>query len=284
MSNKSISILCVFMFLVGGISGSAITTYCNNSTEEKEVVEEVSTVSDNSTEPIAVESLVPELDDETTEDVVAEDPYIVEDESSDSVTTETLELPEGTKDVHEVTVDLESGESLTYYIPDEHYYLTDNYLASVKASYNAANDLESPGLIVTGNEPSVYGSSEAINATPISGIKVLMQGLYGDDVEIGDLAYSEAYTYMTTGEIPETEALNYTIDEVATVEKDGITYKAYHVSYDIDYSGTGDENSIVHNEQLMCYSDTEDPMEIIIYTGDYDEERSLELLHTFLGE
>lgn len=282
MSNKSISILCVFMFLVGGISGSAITTYCNNSIEE--VVEDVSTVSDNSTEPIAVESLIPELDEETTEDVVAEDPYIVEDDSSDSVVTETLELPEGTKDVHEVTVDLESGESLTYYIPDEHYYLTDNYLASVKASYNAANDLESPGLIVTGNEPSVYGSSEAINATPISGIKVLMQGLYGDDVEIGDLAYSEAYTYMTTGEIPETEALNYTIDEVATVEKDGITYKAYHVSYDIDYSGTGDENSIVHNEQLMCYSDTEDPMEIIIYTGDYDEERSLELLYTFLGE
>lgn len=281
MSNKSISILCVFMFLVGGVSGSAITTYCSSSTEE--VTEEVSTVSDNSTEPIAIDSLL--ADPIADPEIVADEPYIVEDaESGDGVTTETLELPEGTKDVHEVTVNLESGEELTYYIPEDHYYLTDNYLASVKYSYNAENDLESPGLIVTGNESSVYGSSEAINATPISGIKVLMKGLYGDDVEIGDLAYSEAYTYMVTGEVPETNALNYEIEEVATVEKDGITYKAYHVSYDIDYSGTGEEDSIVHSEQLMCYSDTEDPMEIIIYTGGYDEERSLELLHTFLGK
>lgn len=195
---------------------------------------------------------------------------------------EEFQVSKGTKDVHTAILTPEGAASVTFNIPEDHYYLTQSYIDTVAQTYGIDATLACDNLIVTGNADSVYGAEEAINATTISGLKKLMTELYGDTVDVDALAYSEAYQYMTTGTIPETGLLNYSIELVDTIEKDGVTYKAYHVSYDVDSYGTGKEEDYIHSEQLMCYSDTEDPIEIIIYTGEFNKARALELLHTFI--
>ena len=59
--------------------------------------------------------------------------------------------------------------------------------------------------------------------------------------------------------------------------------KPFDVSYYIDAEGTGNKDDYIKNEQLMCYSDTEDVIEIIVYANSNVKERTLELLHDFLG-
>lgn len=208
--------------------------------------------------------------------VVAEEPTV----SGNDITE--FQVSKGTKDVHTAILTPEGSAPVTFNIPEEHYYLTQSYIDTVAQTYGIDATLACNNLIVTGNADSVYGAEEAINATTISGLRQLMSELYGDTVDIDALAYSEAYQYMVTGNIPETSLLNYSIELVDTIEKDGVTYKAYHVSYDVDSYGTGKEEDYIHSEQLMCYSDTEDTIEIIIYTGEYNQARALELLHTFI--
>lgn len=209
-------------------------------------------------------------------DIVAEEPTV-----SGNVINE-FQVSKGTKDVHTATLTPEGSAPVTFNVPEEHYYLTQSYIDTVAQTYGIDATLACDNLIVTGNADSVYGAEEAVNATTISGLRQLMSELYGDTVDIDALAYSEAYQYMVTNNIPETSLLNYSIELADTIVKDGITYKAYHVSYDVDSYGTGNEEDYIHSEQIMCYSDTEDPIEIIIYTGEYNQERALSLLHTFI--
>lgn len=216
------------------------------------------------------------VEDGVDTSVVAEEPTV----SGNDITE--FQVSKGTKDVHTAILTPEGSAPVTFNIPEEHYYLTQSYIDTVAQTYGIDATLACDNLIVTGNADSVYGAEEAINATTISGLRQLMSELYGDTVDIDALAYSEAYQYMVTGNIPETSLLNYSIELVDTIVKDGITYKAYHVSYDVDSYGTGNEEDYIHSEQIMCYSDTEDPIEIIIYTGEYNQERALSLLHTFI--
>lgn len=213
---------------------------------------------------------------ETGTEIVADEPTV----SGNDITE--FQVSKGTKAVHTAILTPEGSAPVTFNIPEDHYYLTQSYIDTVAQTYGIDATLACNNLIVTGNADSVYGAEEAINATTISGLRQLMTELYGDTVDVDALAYSEAYQYMVTGNIPETSLLNYSIELVDTIKKDGITYKAYHVRYDVDSYGTGNEEDYIPSEQIMCYSDTEDPIEIIIYTGEYNQTRALELLHTFI--
>ena len=190
--------------------------------------------------------------------------------------TEDVEIVE--EDVDVVTADLvlSDGTKYTYNIPKGHNCITANYIDNVVQAYDTESDIFADNIIVTGDGDSIYNSVESVSATTISSLKSLMRSLYGDD-----LAYSEAYTYMKTGEVPETNLIDYSIEEVDTITVGDVTYKAYYVSYYIDAEGTGNKDDYIKNEQIMCYSDTEDVIEIIVYAN--IKERALELLHDFLG-
>ena len=196
--------------------------------------------------------------------------------------TEDVEIVE---DVGVVTADLvlSDGTKCTYNIPEGHNCITANYIDNVVQAYGTESDIFADNIIVTGDGDSIYNSVESVSATTISSLKSLMRSLYGDDINVDDLAYSEAYTYMKTGEVPETNLIDYSIEEVDTIKVGDVTYKAYYVSYYIDADGTGNKDDYIKNEQLMCYSDTEDVIEIIVYANSNVKERTLELLHDFLG-
>lgn len=196
--------------------------------------------------------------------------------------TEDVEIVE---DVGVVTADLvlSDGTKCTYNIPKGHNCITSNYIDNVVQAYGTESDIFADNIIVTGDGDSIYNSVESVSATTISSLKSLMRSLYGDDINVDDLAYSEAYTYMKTGEVPETNLIDYSIEEVDSITVGDVTYKAYYVSYYIDAEGTGNKDDYIKNEQLMCYSDTEDVIEIIVYANSNVKERTLELLHDFLG-
>ena len=196
--------------------------------------------------------------------------------------TEDVEIVE---DVGVVTADLvlSDGTKCTYNIPKGHNCITSNYIDNVVQAYGTESDIFADNIIVTGDGDSIYNSVESVSATTISSLKSLMRSLYGDDINVDDLAYSEAYTYMKTGEVPETNLIDYSIEEVDSIKVGDVTYKAYYVSYYIDAEGTGNKDDYIKNEQLMCYSDTEDVIEIIVYANSNVKERTLELLHDFLG-
>ena len=204
-------------------------------------------------------------------------------EKPEETSVEDLKTSEVDTDVTTANLTLSDGSTYTFYIPEGHKYITDNYVANIMQAYDTASDISSDNIIVTGNGDSIFNSVESISATTISSLKQLMYSLYGTDINVDDLAYSEAYTYMKTGEIPETKLIDYSIEEVNTIVVDDVTYKAYMVSYYMDVEGNGNEDDYVKNEQLMCYSDTDDAIEIIVYTGDSDKERAMDLLCTFLG-
>ena len=207
-------------------------------------------------------------------------------EETSVVNTNSIEASsEPTEDVDVVTADLvlSDGTKYTYNIPEGHNCITDNYIDNVVQAYGTESDIFADNIIVTGDGDSIYNSVESVSATTISSLKSLMHSLYGDDINVDDLAYSEAYTYMKTGEVPETNLIDYSIEEVDSITVGDVTYKAYYVSYYIDAEGTGNKDDYIKNEQLMCYSDTEDVIEIIVYANSNVKERTLELLHDFLG-
>ena len=231
-------------------------------------------VSDKSTDVTVSES-------STNVNEVTEEPEASVEEPEISV--EDLKTSEVDSDVTTADLTLSDGSTYTFYIPEGHKYITDNYVANIMHAYDTASEISSDNIIVTGNGDSIFNSVESISATTISSLKQLMYSLYGNDINVDDLAYSEAYTYMKTGEIPDTKLKDYSIEEVNTIVVDDVTYKAYMVSYYMDVEGNGNEDDYVKNEQLMCYSDTDDAIEIIVYTGDSDQEHAMDLLCTFLG-
>ena len=247
ITSKTVVAFILYTVLIVSIT-CAVTTKMLS----KDNVEETSVVNTDSIEASS----------EPTEDV-----EIVEEEDSDVVTADLI-LSDGTK--------------YTYNIPEGHNCITANYIDNVVQAYGTESDIFADN-IVTGDGDSIYNSVESVSATTISSLKSLMHSLYGDDINVDDLAYSEAYTYMKTGEVPETNLIDYSIEEVDTITVGDVTYKAYYVSYYIDAEGTGNKDDYIKNEQLMCYSDTEDVIEIIVYANDNIKERTLELLHDFLG-
>lgn len=187
----------------------------------------------------------------------------------------------------ELTTD--SGETVKFTTPDGFYSLSDQYLDNLK-TYSGVDTLESDDMIVVGDEDSVYSSNTVINVDTLSNVSNMLRQLYGDSYDAESMTLSEAYVYMTTGELPDDVPLNYEIEEIKTYEVNGITYKCYEVNYDTEYeSESADEEStetgteIVHTQQIACYSNTEDAIELICYQTTFNRDEALGYIEEFLG-
>lgn len=180
-------------------------------------------------------------------------------------------------------------KELTFNTPEGFYSLSDQYLENISEYYGVEN-LTSDTIAMMGDNSELYSSNTVISVDVISDVANIMKQIYGDDFNEDELVTSEAYTYMTTGELGDDLPLNFEIDEVGTYEVDGVTFKSYNVQYDTEYatSESVSENATedvttVHTQQLVCYSDTEDPIEIVIYQTNFNREEAVNYLKEFLG-
>lgn len=210
---------------------------------------------------------------------------LVTEDNTEDGTTSAVIYNTGIK---EFTVNLDSGEEVKFHTPENAYSLTDQYLENL-SSYYDIDSVTSDSMIVIGDADTTYASSIMLNCDVLSDVTNMLSQLYGDEFDPDSVIDSEAYTYMTTGELPEELPDNYTIEEVANYTVDGIDYVAYEVNYDVTYVLDSDEEStesnetVVHTQEIACYSKTEDSVEIIIYQEEFNRENALNFLEEFLG-
>lgn len=192
-------------------------------------------------------------------------------------------------DIKEWNLKTTSGEEIKLYTPDKYYSLSDQYLESL-AEYYGLEEIKSDSIAVIGNSTSTYTSDTIINVDTISDVSNMLAQVYGEELTEKDVVESEAYVYMKTGELPEDVPDNYTIEEVNKYTVDGVTYTAYEVNYDTTYTNESEddtdteaESTVVHTQQIACYSDTEDAVEIIIYQESFDRDYAITILKELLG-
>ena len=212
--------------------------------------------------------------------------------TSDSESTESTEESYNL-DIKDWEVSLESGETITLHTPSDFYSLSDQYISNL-SDYYGVDDLDTD-IVVVGDNVNTFSCNTIINADALSDVSGMLKQIYGDSYDESDVVTSEAYTYMTTGELPEDLPLNYTCEEIATYTVDGIDFVAYEVNYDTEYVNEESTESVesteeaepstttVHTQQIACYSKTDDSLEIIIYQNEFDKEAALEALEEFIG-
>lgn len=186
-----------------------------------------------------------------------------------------------------------SGESFTFYTPEGYYSLADQYIDNL-LSYYAVDGIDAKTAVV-GDNVNPYTCNTIISADTLSNVSTMLKTIYADDYDPDLISVSEAYTYMTTGELPDELPLNYTIEEAATYTVNGIDFVAYEVNYDTEYpnetesvesteiSENETEPTVMHTQQILCYSDTEDAVEIVISQATFDRDEALSKLQEFLG-
>lgn len=213
-----------------------------------------------------------------------------ENTETDSVIKEYL------TDLKKFTITTEDGVKVTYHTPKDWYSLTDQYQENIQTFYSD-NELEVNNMFVVGDSDTTGKATGLINAAPVSEVSRIMKQVYGDEYKEEDMLVSEAYTYMTTGKLPDDLPDNYEIEELDVLAVSGVNYKVYEINYDTTYTDTEpsseavedsteamDNNStVVHTQKIACYSDTEDPIEIILYLSEFDRDNALSLLREFLG-
>lgn len=213
---------------------------------------------------------------------------------SDEVVANNQEVPVEHEDHHNyqvteeqlntraVSLTTRDGDVLEYTIPESMYNLSTEYANSLNEIYGV-DSITPDNLFIAGDAMSLYSSVNSINASPMSKVEEIYKCLYGDDFDTSAVAYSTAYLYMQNGVIPEDCPDDYTINEHEAVHVKGITYRVFEVHYTSLSENEDGEAMTVSTDCLMSYSDTEDSVEIVIYTGDWDINRALELLHDLLG-
>lgn len=236
-------------------------------------------------EPVATEVAEEAVAEETpAEEVVEEAVEAVEETAEEVVAEEEVAVEEAvveegsTVEDDGLTLTLSDGSVYGFYLPEGQQIITEDYMDLVKKSYSL-DDVEGKNIIWTGDTDNYLDSTVCISATTLDGLRAFVVETRGNDVDVDSIACDEHYIYYTTGEIPETDYIDYSIEQVNTITIDETTYTAYTV----DYFEKEKDDSLTEYKYLVCFSDTEDTIEITVYTGEYDEEYAIELLGQFLG-
>ena len=223
--------------------------------------------------------------------------------SPDDAANGEVETKTWNTDIKDWEFSTDSGEKVHYYTPNGYCSLTDQYLDNLK-EYYSASAITSDSMVVVGDAASPYDAKTIINANKLSDTFNMLKQLYGEDFDADEMIEAEALTYTKTGKLPDELPLNYKLEELETYEIDGIKYHTYEVNFDTEYEVESDNSDeaaegsvndgqqnekeetkkeIVHTQQISCYSDTEDPIEIIVYQTEFSRENAVKALEEFLG-
>lgn len=174
---------------------------------------------------------------------------------------------------------LSDGTVLTYTIPSDMYRLETDYVGLINAGYSLDTPLTTTNLIVIGNANNVNAAGSAVVAMPMSETYKVFEHIYGEDFEgvATEDIESPILTYVRTGELPEVPYLNYEMKERDAIEKDGVTYRVFEQSYDVEADET------INVKQICAYSDTEDVIEIVVDDEDGSFDKAYKRLKEFIG-
>lgn len=180
-------------------------------------------------------------------------------------------------------VELSSGEKVTFYTPKGYYSLTDQYLDSI-GDYYDVDVLDSDTMYVVGDNKDQTLADSIINMDIMSDLPNVFTQLYGKTYTAEEVGKSTAYEYMTTGEIPDDAEDNYKISEIDTFKVNNIEFKMFAVSYTNTYQDEDGNDKELETKEIDCYStNTDDPIEIVMYQSEYDEKAAIAAIHEFCG-
>lgn len=210
---------------------------------------------------------------------------VSKNESSTTGETETETEKEKSYDtiITSKTVELNSGETFTFYTPSGYFSLTDQYLDSI-GDYYDVDVLKSDTMFVVGDNKDQTLADTIINVDIMSDLPNVFSQLYGKTYTAEEVDKSTTYKYMTTGEIPEDAEDNYKVNEIDDFEVNGIKFKTFAVSYSNTYQDEDGNDQVLETKEIDCYSsNTDDPIEIVMYQTKYDEDAAVKLIREFCG-
>lgn len=184
----------------------------------------------------------------------------------------------------------DNGESVRYNTPENFYSLTDQYMDGLSENYGI--DLpQMDRTFIVGDAANTSACTVMINAAALSDVDSILSTLYEEDYSSDEYLYSEVYTYMKNGTLSDELPDNYKLTDYGTVEVDGVTYHMYDKYYTTTYtyydeedvSETSPKEQTIPNYEFVAYSDTEDPVEIILYMVDYSAETAYKYMCEFVG-
>ena len=184
----------------------------------------------------------------------------------------------------------ENGESVRLNTPKNFYSLTDQYIDSLYEYYGVTMP-STDQMFVVGDTTDTASCNVMINAASLSTADLMLSSIYSDEYDSSTDLYSEVYTYMTTGSLPEELPDDYYLCDYGTVVVDGVSYHVYDKYYTMTYTYYDEEDTAqvspqtleVPNYEFVAYSDTEDPVEIITFLVDYDVQKAYNYLCEFIG-
>lgn len=203
--------------------------------------------------------------------------------SDNEVETETQEQTQTESGVASYIVDNTGNETITEMsidigstlvqvkVPKDHVCYNKEYLTQLSTQYSIG-ELNIDNLLVTGNAgigKSLFESTEIVIASPISTTKEIFKSIYGDEYN-EDFVYSAVYSYMISGEVPDTGRDDYNIEELDLLGN-GLIWRVFEESYTQQL----DDETSVEVQNLYAYSQTENFVEIIISAGDMDRAYTL---------
>lgn len=212
---------------------------------------------------------------------------VSENESSTTGETETETEAEEEKSydttITSKTVELNSGETFTFHTPSGYFSLTDQYMDSI-GDYYDVDVLNSDTMFVVGDNKDQTLADTIINVDIMSDLPNVFSQLYGKTYTAEEVDKSTTYKYMTTGEIPEDAEDDYKVNEIDDFEVSGIKFKTFAVSYSNTYQDEDGNDQVLETKEIDCYSsNTDDPIEIVMYQTNYDEEAAVKIIREFCG-
>lgn len=213
---------------------------------------------------------------------------IIQDNNGSSSTTsndgeskaEAGELRQYITTQKEWLVTTEDGTTLNFYTPEGWYSLADQYADGLTEYYGV--ELTDIGVACVGNNSDQYQATAIINSRPLSNTADTLKKIYGDEYDESKMLYSSTYNYMKDGTEPDESE---TIEELDSITANGHTYRVFVHGYDTEYYTNEEqtETTTVHTDEVLAYSDTEDPVEIICYMSEFDKDELISKLKEFLG-
>ena len=182
------------------------------------------------------------------------------------------------------------GSSVTFKTPSNFYSLTDQYLDEM-CEYYGVDDLPLDNIFVVGDATATNECTAMINVASLSTADDLLSSIYGEQYDSSTDLKSEVLTYIETGALPEELPDNYYLCELDGISVEGITYRVFDKYYTSSYTYYEEEDTAevdpktieIPYYEMVAYSDTEDPIEVIIYMVEYNKETAYRLFTEFVG-
>lgn len=180
-----------------------------------------------------------------------------------------------------------NDKDVTLHTPSGFYYLTDEYVNNLNTYYSANTD--GMNMFVVGDQETTGSCDKLMSISTMEDDIEFTKRLYNDDsISIeDDNQWPLSYYYYKNGTVRDGAPDDYTIKEVGDFEAQGMKFKAYYENYTVTQEYTVSENDTQEYtsqyHSVIIYSDTTNPLEIVVYCDEDGIDSAIELAKEALG-